>query len=68
MSACCYRYLPRSGPLSVIAPRLARARDGLVEQMCRDRARRCWHRERELHLEWLVSHRDLQHCACPHGG
>jgi hypothetical protein len=25
-----------------------------------ERARRRRHRERELHLEWLVSHRDLQ--------
>jgi hypothetical protein len=43
-----------------IAPRLARARDHLVAQLRRERDERRWHRERELHLEWLVAHRDLQ--------
>jgi hypothetical protein len=46
--------------LERIAPRLARARDELLADRRRERARRRWHRERELHLEWLVAHRDLQ--------
>lgn len=43
-----------------IAPRLARARDALVAQMRQERIDRHLHRKRDLELERLVAHRDLQ--------
>jgi hypothetical protein len=57
----CRRCWPRSTrSLHEIAPRLARARDSLLEERRRARGWRRWHGERELHLLWLVSHRELQ--------
>ena len=43
-----------------IAPRLARARDGLLAERREGRRRRRLLRDSVLHREWLVAHRDLQ--------
>lgn len=62
MNACfCTRCFPRTvRSLHEVAPRLARARDSLVAERRAARTWRRWHSERELHLLWLVSHRELQ--------
>lgn len=58
-----------------IAPRLARARDQLLAEQAREarrekraRARRRKRAARELHLQWLVDHRDLQLARALHTG
>jgi hypothetical protein len=62
VSACfCPRCRPREiSSLHEIAPRLARARDGLVTDRRSARRRRRLLRDSVLHREWLVAHRDLQ--------
>lgn len=51
-----------------IAPRLARARDGLLAQRRHERFLRHSHRERELSLERLVAHRELQEVRAANTG
>jgi hypothetical protein len=52
--------LRRCTTLEQFAPRLARARDQLLAERLRARQWRRWHGDRELHLLWLVAHRELQ--------
>ena len=51
-----------------IAPRLARARDLLLEIRRRERRARRARREAELKAEWLLAHRELQLVRAQHTG
>lgn len=46
--------------LADVAPIIAAARDAFLAQRAADTERRRYLRDRVLHLQWLVAHRDLQ--------